>query len=106
MLCTLGPDEGHPDGLTVDAGGHVWVACYGGSAVRRFTPNGEPAGLVRLPVRNVTSCAFGGPDLAELFVTTAAEGLSDAERAEQPDAGRVFRCRPGVTGLPAVPFAG
>jgi D-xylonolactonase len=84
----------------------VWVACYGGSAVRRFAPGGELDGVLRLPVRNVTSCTFGGPGLDELFVTTAFEGLSEAERAEQPDAGRVFRCRPGVTGLPATPFAG
>jgi sugar lactone lactonase YvrE len=106
VLCALGPDDGHPDGLTVDAEGYVWVACYGGSAVRRFAPTGELDGLLGLPVRNVTSCTFGGPALDELFVTTAAEGLSESERAEQPDAGRVFSCRPGVTGLPVTPFAG
>ncbi len=106
VLCTLGPGDGHPDGLTVDAEGYLWVACYGGGAVRRFTPSGEPAGVLRLPVTNVTSCAFGGPGLDELFVTTAAEGLSESERADQPEAGRVFSCRPGVSGLPAVPFAG
>jgi sugar lactone lactonase YvrE len=106
VLCTLGPDDGHPDGLTVDADGYVWVACYGGSAVRRFAPSGELDGVLRLPVSNVTSCAFGGPALDELFITTAYENLSEAERAEQPDAGRVFRHRPGVTGLPGVAFAG
>lgn len=106
VLCKLGDGEGHPDGLTVDAEGCVWVACYGGGAVRRFTPDGELATVLRLPVTNATSCTFGGPDLGELFVTTAYEGLSDAERAEQPEAGRVFSCRPGVTGLPVTPFAG
>jgi sugar lactone lactonase YvrE len=74
--------------------------------VRRIAPSGELDGVLRLPARNVTSCAFGGPALDELFITTATEGLSCAERAEQPDAGRVFRYRPGVTGLPVVPFAG
>lgn len=106
VLRTLGPDEGHPDGLSVDAEGYLWVACYGGGAVRRYSPDGEPDGVLRLPVSNVTSCAFGGPELDELFVTTAFEGLSDDQRAEQPDAGRVFRYRPGVTGLRATPFAG
>jgi len=106
VLYRFAADEGHPDGLTVDADGCLWVACYGGSGVRRVTPDGKLDGVVRLPVRNVTSCTFGGPELAELFVTTAAEGLSDAERAEQPLAGRVFRYRPGVRGLPVVAFAG
>lgn len=106
VLYSFAPDEGHPDGLTVDADGYVWVAGYGGGSVRRVSPRGELDGVLRLPVRNVTSCAFGGPGLDELFVTTAADGLSSAERAEQPLAGRVFRYRPGVSGLPAVAFAG
>lgn len=106
VLYRFGPDEGHPDGLSVDADGYVWVACYGGSGVRRISPGGELDGVVRLPVSNVTSCAFGGPELDELFVTTAFDGLSEEQRAEQPLAGRVFRYRPGVAGLPTVPFAG
>lgn len=106
VLCALGPDEGDPDGLTVDADGYVWVATFGGGSVRRYAPSGELDGMLRLPVRNVTSCAFGGPALDELFITTAAIELSEAERAEQPDAGRVFRYRPGVAGLPVTPFAG
>lgn len=106
VLYEFEPAAGDPDGLTVDADGYVWVASYGGASVRRVSPSGELDGVLRLPVRNVTSCAFGGPGLDELFITTAADGLSDAERAEQPLAGRVFRYRPGVTGLPVVAFAG
>jgi len=98
--------DGDPDGLTVDADGFVWVASYGGSRVCRIAPTGELDGEVRLPVTNVTSCTFGGPALDELFITTASDGLSEAQRAEQPDAGRVFRYRPGVAGLPTIPFAG
>jgi sugar lactone lactonase YvrE len=106
VLYTFGPGEGDPDGMTVDADGYLWVASYGGGSVRRIAPNGEVDGVLRLPVSNVTSCAFGGPALDELFVTTAADGLSESERAEQPLAGRVFHCRPGVVGQPTVPFAG
>jgi sugar lactone lactonase YvrE len=106
VLYTFAPADGDPDGLTMDADGYLWVASYGGGCVRRVSPSGELDGVVRLPVRNVTSCTFGGPGLDELFVTTAADGLSDAERAEQPLAGRVFRYRPGVAGLPTVAFAG
>jgi sugar lactone lactonase YvrE len=106
VLYRFGPDDGDPDGLTVDADGYLWVAGYGSGRVRRVSPNGELDGIVELPVSNVTSCTFGGPGLDELFITTAADGLSDSERAEQPLAGRVFRYRPGVTGQPTVAFAG
>lgn len=97
---------GDPDGLTMDADGYLWVAGYGSGSVRRISPSGALDGALRLPVSNVTSCTFGGPALDELYITTAAEGLSESQQAEQPHAGRVFRYRPGVTGLPTVPFAG
>jgi sugar lactone lactonase YvrE len=106
VLHTFEPPDADPDGMTVDADGYLWVAGYGGGSVRRISPSGELDGVLRLPVSNVTSCAFGGPALDELFITTAADGLSESQRAEQPDAGRVFRYRPGVTGLPTIPFAG
>jgi sugar lactone lactonase YvrE len=106
VLYAFAADEGHPDGLTVDADGYVWVASYGGGSVRRVSPGGELDGIVRLPVSNVTSCCFGGPGLDELFITTAFENLSEAQRTEQPLAGRVFRYRPGVVGQPTVAFAG
>jgi sugar lactone lactonase YvrE len=106
VLHTFEPPDGDPDGMTVDADGYLWVATYGGRSVRRLAPSGDLDGVLRLPVSNVTSCAFGGPGLDELFVTTAADGLSSSERAEQPLAGRVFHYRPGVVGQPTVPFAG
>ncbi|WP_406460105.1 SMP-30/gluconolactonase/LRE family protein [Streptomyces sp. NBC_01622] len=67
---------GFPDGLTVDADGCVWVALWGGSAVRRYTPDGELERVVSLPVPLVTACAFGGADLTDLYVTTARVGLN------------------------------
>jgi sugar lactone lactonase YvrE len=91
--------EGVPDGLTVDLDGCVWVAMWGGSALRRFTPSGEQDAVLPVPVSQPTSCAFGGPGLADLFITTANVGLSEAERAEQPLAGRLLRMRPGPIGL-------
>jgi sugar lactone lactonase YvrE len=80
-----------PDGLTVDAGGGIWVALWDGGAVHRYTPSGLLDVVVRLPAGQVTSCAFGGPGLDELYITAATEGL--------------FRCRPGFVGLPADRFA-
>jgi sugar lactone lactonase YvrE len=97
----LSDAEGVPDGLTVDLDGCVWVAMWGGSALRRFTPSGEQDAVLPVPVSQPTSCAFGGPGLADLFITTANDGLSQAERAEQPLAGRLLRVAPGPIGLPS-----
>lgn len=93
--------DGVPDGLTVDADGCVWVAMWGGAAIRRFTPAGKPDVMLPVPVARPTSCAFGGPDLSDLYVTSASIGLSESARAAQPLAGRLLRLRPGPFGLPS-----
>ena len=93
--------DGAPDGLTVDLDGCVWVAMWGGGAVRRLTPEGGLDAVLPVPVSQPTSCAFGGPGLADLFITSANIGLSQAERAEQPLAGRLLHVQPGPLGLPS-----
>jgi len=93
--------EGIPDGLTVDLDGCIWVAMWGGGALRRFTPGGEQDAVIPLPVSRPTSCAFGGPDLTDLFVTTASIDLTDDQLAAEPLAGRLLRLRPGPSGLPS-----
>lgn len=92
-----------PDGLAVDAEGAVWVALWGGAAVHRYAPDRRLDTVVELPVTNVTSCAFGGPDLRQLFVTTARPA---ATAPSEPLAGAVFSVPAGVPGTPAVPYAG
>jgi sugar lactone lactonase YvrE len=94
---------GLPDGLTVDTEGGVWVALHSGGALHRYGPDGRLDTVVSLPVSHPTSCAFGGPDLADLYVTTASAPLSAAERAAQPLAGRLLRLRPGPVGIPLPP---
>lgn len=94
---------GNPDGLCVDAEGGVWVALYGGSAVHHYDERGRLAGVVELPVTNVTSCTFGGDDLMTLFITTSRENLP---ADSQPTAGAIFTVDTGVRGLPVLPFAG
>ncbi len=98
--------EGRPDGLCVDVEGAVWVALWPGWSIRRYLPDVTLDALIQLPVAQVSSCAFGGPDLDELYITTAWTGLSDAERAAQPHAGGLFRAHPGVRGLALASFGG
>ncbi|MER7179295.1 SMP-30/gluconolactonase/LRE family protein [Streptomyces hyaluromycini] len=74
-LVTIEESAGFPDGLTVDADGCVWVALWGGAAVRRYTPTGELDRVIPLPATLTTACAFGGADLTDLYVTTARVGL-------------------------------
>ena len=97
-------EQGTPDGLTVDAEGRVWLAIWGGSAVRCFSPSGELEAIIRLPTTHVTSCTFGGPNLDDLYITSAQSELTAEQLAAEPLAGRVFHCRPGATGRPAFRF--
>jgi len=99
--------HGWPDGMTMDAEGLLWVAEWDGACVSRWDPaTGKLVRRIKIPVRRVTSCAFGGPDLEELYVTTAWSRLDPDQRRAQPQAGGLFRVRPGVKGVPAFSFAG
>jgi sugar lactone lactonase YvrE len=98
--------EGHPDGMTVDADGCLWVCLWDGWAVRRYSPGGEWLETVKMPVARPTSCTFGGRDLDRLYISSASVGLDDEARKMQPNAGGLFMMTPGVRGLGDVPFAG
>jgi sugar lactone lactonase YvrE len=97
------PDEGSPDGLTVDAEGGVWTALFGSSAVHRYGTDGKLDEVVEVGASQVTACTFGGDDLDRLFITTSRE---DLDPDEEPEAGSVFSVVPGVRGLPVREFAG
>lgn len=103
-LAELPVEHGYPDGLAIDAEGGLWVACHGGSAVRRFDRDGHETAVVELPVSGVTACTFGGPDLSTLFITTSRESLGDA--GAEPAAGAVFTAEPGVRGTVPHAYAG
>mgnify|MGYP002716929000 FL=1 len=96
-------DAGHPDGLTVDAEGGIWTALNGGSAVHRYSPEGELTEVIELPFRQITACTFGGPDLDRLFITTSRENLPDDE---EPAAGSIYAVEPGVRGMQPLAFGG
>ncbi|MFE2748570.1 SMP-30/gluconolactonase/LRE family protein [Streptomyces scopuliridis] len=95
---------GLPDGLTVDAAGCLWVAIWGGGRVVRISRDGDLLGELPLPVHQPSSCAFGGPGLDVLYVTSAREGL---ELADDDPAGSVLAVDGvGAVGLPSTAFAG
>jgi sugar lactone lactonase YvrE len=100
------PGHGGPDGMTVDAQGFVWSAQFDRWCVNRYAPDGTLERSVRLPVQRPTTCMFGGPDLATLYVTSARMDLSEDALAAQPRAGGVFAIDAGVRGLAEPRFAG
>jgi sugar lactone lactonase YvrE len=93
------------DGGTVDAEGYLWSANYHGWRVTRFAPDGSVDRILELPAAQITSCAFGGPDLSTLFVTSATQNLTKAQRTEQPLAGALFAAEMDMRGLPEPRFA-
>ncbi|MEV3988745.1 SMP-30/gluconolactonase/LRE family protein [Streptomyces sp. NPDC049837] len=101
-LATVERGAGFPDGLTVDADGCVWVALWDGAAIRRYTPDGTLDRVVDLPVRRPTACAFGGPGLRDLYITTARTGLARPE----PLAGSLLVLPDAGHGLEGTPFRG
>ncbi|MGW5974074.1 SMP-30/gluconolactonase/LRE family protein [Streptomyces sp. NPDC055186] len=101
-LAVVEDGAGFPDGLTVDAEGCVWVALWDGAAVRRYTPSGALDRVVELPVPRVTACAFGGPGLSDLYVTTARVGLA----SPPPLAGSLLVVPDAGRGLAPPAFAG
>ena len=86
--------DGMPDGMTVDVEGGVWVAVVAGSGeVVRFKPDGTLDRRINIPAKTITSVAFGGPDMCDLYVVTANNDQRDLK-------GTVFRTRSDIPGLP------
>lgn len=102
-----------PDGMTMDAEGFLWVAVSGDGEVRRYSPHGELDTVIKLPVACPTSVAFGGDDLADLYITTMTPHGEPGPDPRQPRSmwpakpleGALFHCRPGVSGRPPNLFA-
>lgn len=99
LFAEIAPEDGYPDGPTVDAEGCVWVGLWAGWHARRYSLAGQVIDEVRFPVANITKIAFGGGDLRTAFATTASKGLSPTELAAQPLAGGLFSFRVETAGL-------
>jgi len=103
----LAPGEGYPDGMTTDAAGRLWICHWGGACVSCHDPaSGDELARIVLPAAHITDCAFGGPDLRTLYITSAWSGLDAAQREAQPQAGALFAVTLDSPGLPAGLFAG
>ncbi len=104
VLAQLKSEDGLPDGLTVDAEDHVWSAFWYGSKVLRFDPQGKVQQVISVPAIQTSSMAFGGPELDELYITTAAEAwpsdlAPEAYSAEaKGQGGGLYRLKAGVRG--------
>ncbi len=98
---------GYPDGMTIDAEDKLWVALWAGWGVARFDPDsGEVLEKIDVAASQVTACALGGPDLTDLFITTARRDLTGSLLDDQPHAGGLFHATVSVPGVPSVAYAG
>jgi len=112
VFATIDASAGVPDGSTVDAEGYLWSTHWGGWRITRYAPDGRVDREIEMPVKSVTSCAFGGEDMETLFVTTASiendNGrwvfMDDAGFAAAPMTGGIFAIDVGVRGLPEPAF--
>jgi len=100
LFAALGDTSGIPDGAAIDCEEGYWCALHGAGRLRRYLPSGEVDREIMLPVSQPTMCAFGGEQLDELYITSAADQLSPAQRQHEPLAGALLRVRPGIRGIP------
>lgn len=105
-LIDMHDQPGLPDGSCVDAEGYIWNAQWEGYRVARISPQGEIDRIVEVPVEKPTCCAFGGPDLDTLYITTSRQGSGKERLAAEPHSGGLFAIKPGVKGIEDTPFAG
>jgi sugar lactone lactonase YvrE len=90
---------GHPDGLTVDAEGHIWSAQIGAGAINRYNPEGVLVATLHVPVPRPTSVTFGGPEMKTIFVTTATLDLAPGQAHQYPESGHLFALETDIRGV-------
>jgi len=104
-IIDIPPEMGYPDGMTIDTRGWLWIAMFGGAAITCWDPDeGRLIGSYSVPANNVTSCAFGGDSLDDLYITTARIQMTNEAFRKYPQAGGVFRLKPDAEGVPCFEF--
>jgi sugar lactone lactonase YvrE len=97
--------DGFPDGMTTDAAGRLWIAHWGAACVTCHDPvTADELARIALPTSHITNCAFGGPALQTLYITSACSGLSTEQREAEPLAGALFAVEMDTPGLSAHRF--
>ena len=103
----MDPADGWPDGMTSDSEGMLWVALWGGASLTCWEPaGGKLLEKISIPALNVSSCAFGGRDISDIYVTTAREGMTRRQLKEYPLSGGLFRIHTPFSGMPTYIFGG
>lgn len=106
MLLDLAKAPGRPDGLVVDAAGNLWIAMARGRQVRSFKPDGTERLVLDVPADAVTSVTFGGPDLADLYITSGRFAATEADLVRWPGSGSLWRMTGIGTGRPPRRYTG
>jgi sugar lactone lactonase YvrE len=106
IFASVPEQAGYPDGITIDREGFIWNPHWSGWKVTRYDPAGKIEREIKLPVQNITRCAFGGEQLDQLYINTGWYGLSEADRKQQPLAGDLFCIQVEVKGLVETKFIG
>jgi sugar lactone lactonase YvrE len=99
------PEDGYPDGMTVDAEGFLWNAHWDGWRITRYDPDGRIDRVLQVPVPKPTSIAFGGPDMKRLYITSASLDMTPQQLAEAPWSGCLMACDLDIVGLPDRDYA-
>jgi sugar lactone lactonase YvrE len=106
-VVTVPPEMGWPDGMTSDTEGMLWVALWGGAKLARWNPaTGQLLEQIPFPAFNVSSCCFGGPDLTDIYVTTARQGMTPEQLTKYSLSGGLFRIKTNIQGMPTFTFGG
>lgn len=101
----IAPEDGYPDGMTVDAEGYLWNANWDGWRITRYDPDGRIDRVLKVPVPKPSSIAFGGPDMKRLFITSASLDMTPQQLAEAPWSGCLMACDLDIAGLPDCDYA-
>jgi sugar lactone lactonase YvrE len=96
---------GWPDGMTSDMDCKLWIAMWEGAKLTRWDPaDGQLLDVYPIPALNVSACCFGGPDLTDLYITSARKGMTEKQLEQYPLSGGLFRLRPDICGAPTFKF--